>query len=227
MTMIFARDIVAQLPPHWFGPTAPPIIGVEIGQKRQASAIAVVEMESRPEGETWPSRERNHWIVRHLESLPPGTTYPGLARRLAEVCDSILGAEDRKPMVYANATGLGTPVIDLLKAEASQARKITAVHFNHGDRRSEEPLEKVVILGKGYLVSRLQTLLQADLLHLTRTPAANTLARELGEYEIRIAEDANERYGAFRVGTQDHLVNALGLAVQIDWRPGAFIGRLR
>jgi hypothetical protein len=126
----------------------------------------------------------------------------------------------------ANATGLGTPVIEMLKAEASQARKITAVHFNHGDRRSDTR-QYEVILGKGYLVSRLQTLLQADLLHLPRTPEADTLARELSEYEIRIAEDANERYGAFRVGTQDHLVNALGLAVQIDWRPGAFIGRLR
>lgn len=231
MTMIFGNDVVAQLPPQWPGPTAPPIIGVEIGQKRQASAIAVVEMVTRPEGTTWPYRKRNHWNVHHLEMLPPGTTYPGLARRLAEVCESILKVGDRKrnrkPLVYANATGLGAPVIGVLRAEASQARKIMAVHFNHGDRRTEEPLEKVVILGKGYLVSRLQALLQAGQLHLSKTPAADTLARELGEYEIRIAQDANERYGAFRVGTQDHLVNALGLAVQIDWRPTAFISYLR
>jgi hypothetical protein len=103
MTMIFGNDLVAQLPPQFFGPTAPPIIGVEIGQRRQASAIAVVERKSRPEGQAWPPRERNHWIVRHLETLPPGTTYPDLARRLAKVCKSIVEAGGRKPIVYANA----------------------------------------------------------------------------------------------------------------------------
>jgi hypothetical protein len=37
---------------------------------------------------------------------------------------------------------------------------------------------------------------------------------ELLDYEIRINEDANERYGAFKVGAHDDLVTALGLAVQ-------------
>ena len=35
-------------------------------------------------------------------------------------------------------------------------------------------------------------------------------------YEIRVSEDANDRYGAFRTGTHDDLVTALGLAVQTD-----------
>jgi hypothetical protein len=34
------------------------------------------------------------------------------------------------------------------------------------------------------------------------------------DFEIRVEENANERYGAFRVGSQDDLVTALGLAVQ-------------
>ena len=40
------------------------------------------------------------------------------------------------------------------------------------------------------------------------------LAEKLNHYEIRIDVDANERYGAFRVGTKDDLVTALGMAVQ-------------
>jgi hypothetical protein len=31
-----------------------------------------------------------------------------------------------------------------------------------------------------------------------------------------VSEDANDRYGAFRVGSHDDLVTALGLAVQTD-----------
>jgi hypothetical protein len=36
------------------------------------------------------------------------------------------------------------------------------------------------------------------------------------DYEIRVSEDANERYGAFKVGSHDDLITALGLAVQQD-----------
>ncbi len=42
------------------------------------------------------------------------------------------------------------------------------------------------------------------------------LTSELRDYEIQVSEDANERYGAFKVGTHDDLVTALGLAVQTD-----------
>jgi hypothetical protein len=213
---IFNWPDATRLPPRW--PPRPRwlFIGVEIGQKRRASAIAVVETETRFEGPAWPYRERTHFLVRHLDRLPPGTTYHGVACRLADVCRGVAVQENRKPVVFANATGLGAPVIDLLKAEASHAERIWTVYFNHGDRRSEEQLADLVTLGKGYLVSQLQALLQGDQLHLPQTPQADTLARELREYEIRITEDANDRYGAFRVGTHDDLVNALGLAVQID-----------
>ena len=69
-------------------------------------------------------------------------------------------------------------------------------------------------MGKAYLVTRLQTLLQTGHLHLPETPEARTLADELQEFEINVPEDANDRYGAFRVGSHDDLVTALGMATQ-------------
>jgi hypothetical protein len=57
-------------------------------------------------------------------------------------------------------------------------------------------------------------LLQTHQLHLPRSPEAERLAEELADYEVQVAADANDRYGAFRVGSQDELVTALGLAVQ-------------
>ena len=38
---------------------------------------------------------------------------------------------------------------------------------------------------------------------LPRTQEADALARELQDYEIRVSEDANDRYRAFRVGAHD------------------------
>ena len=49
---------------------------------------------------------------------------------------------------------------------------------------------------------------------LTALQEEDALARELQDYEIKADQDANEKYGAFKVVTHDDLVTALGLAVQ-------------
>lgn len=121
------------------------------------------------------------------------------------------------PNVYVNATGVGLPVVDLLREELHGGR-LVAVYFAYEDRRTEtvEGGQLRVSLGKAFLVSRLQALLQCGRLHLPRSGEAQALTEELLNYEIRVDENANDRYGAFRVGTHDDLVTALGLAVQID-----------
>lgn len=118
--------------------------------------------------------------------------------------------------IYMDATGVGQPVVDEMR---SRGLSPVAVYFTHGDKRTEEGYS-TVRLGKAWLVSRLQTLLQGRRIHLPNTQETHILARELLDYEIRISEDASDRYGAFKVGTHDDLVTALGLAVQkVPWRP--------
>lgn len=105
-------------------------------------------------------------------------------------------------------------MVDLFHKQPVQAT-IVAVFFNHGDRRTEvDRLE--VKLGKAFLVTRLQTLLQTNRVYLPESDEAQILAEELMDYEVKVSEDANEKYGAFKVGTQDDLVTALGLALQDD-----------
>ncbi|HVT59766.1 MAG TPA: hypothetical protein VHR45_15365 [Thermoanaerobaculia bacterium] len=87
------------------------------------------------------------------------------------------------------------------------------MYFNHDDRRLEVSRNEIR-LGKAWLVSRLLALLQTDRLHLPRTPEAEALVEELLDYEIGVDANANDRYGAFKVGTHDDLVTALGLAAQ-------------
>ncbi len=45
-------------------------------------------------------------------------------------------------------------------------------------------------------------------------PEAPAMIDELANYEIKVDQNANDRYGAFRVGKHDDLVTALGLATQ-------------
>jgi hypothetical protein len=180
-------------------------IGVDLGQRRDPTAIAVVELEYRPVDE-------DHHLVRALERLPLGMSYPKVAERIAEVCDNVVAwAGYQSPMLYVDATGVGMPVIDMLRTRQLNA-VLRPVYFTHGDRRTEERGE--VKLGKAFLVSRLQALLQSGRLHLPETSEARRLAKELLDYEIRVDQNANDTYGAFKVGSHDDLVTALGLSVQ-------------
>ncbi len=114
--------------------------------------------------------------------------------------------------ILVDATGVGQPVVDLLR-DGVGAEHIHGVFFTHGDRHS---WGRDGTVGKAYLVSRLQTLIQTKRIALPQTAEARTLADELLAYEIRVSEDANTKYGAFKVGTHDDLVTALGLAVLRD-----------
>lgn len=116
------------------------------------------------------------------------------------------------PHLYLDATGLGEPVVDVFRSRVRRAR-VKPVYFTHGDRY-ERIGSKGIRLGKAYLVSQLQTLLQLKHLHLPKNAEARALEADLRNFRIEVAEDANNRYGAFRVGPRDELVTALGLAAQ-------------
>lgn len=190
-------------------------IGIDIGQRVDPTAIAVLESDWRPV-EEGSSRKEEHFLTRFLERLPLGTPYPQIARRLAQIAQKAWETAGSRPTIALDATGVGTPILDVLK-EARVAGELQPVYFTHGDRRTVvEGKPPEIRLGKAFLVSRLQALLQSGRIHLPETEEARVLAKELMDYEIRVDQDANDRYGAFKVGSHDDLVTALGLAVQIQ-----------
>ncbi|MEM8997896.1 MAG: hypothetical protein AAGF23_24155 [Acidobacteriota bacterium] len=185
-------------------------IGVEISSSQRPGAICVTEIQDRGGF----AAHQRHWAVRFLEKLPAGTRLPDIIKRLTEIVGNCVKHHDSAPQVLVNSTGIGTPVIDHLESLIEDAWFHT-VYFNQGDRRVEED-DDTVILGKAYLVSALQTALQTERLHLPRKDEFDRLAEDLLKFEIEVPHDANERYGAFPVGSQDELVTALGLTVQHD-----------
>lgn len=187
------------------------LIGFDIGQKRDPTAICVAEIEYREEPGL--GCKARHFVIRHLERLPLGTSYPGVADRIQGIVQAIRTRQDQRSVIYLDATGVGAPIVDLLNERISRMASLRPVYFTHGDRRTEVPCGPIT-LGKALLVSCLQALLQTGRIHLPKTSEAEALARELLDYEIRVDENANDRYGAFKVGTHDDLVTALGLAAQ-------------
>ena len=187
-------------------------IGVDVGQRTEPSGLCVVQTETRDGAHG----SEAHFMVRHLERLPVGTSYPTLADRAAEVAAAASERAGTSPYLYLNATGRGEPVVKLFSSRIRQAR-VVGVYFTHGDRR-ECVSTKEIRLGKAHLVTALQTLLQTGCLHIPETPEAMTLVDELLDFQVPQVEDANQREGSFRVGSRDELVTALGLATQEEQR---------
>ena len=92
-------------------------IGVDLGQRRDASAIAVVErdweqatvaefMRTGIDGQWW-------FRVRLLERMRLGTPYPDVVRRVRDIAAMSMIAMGRT--VVVDGTGVGAPVVDLMR----------------------------------------------------------------------------------------------------------------
>jgi hypothetical protein len=214
------------------------MIGCDIGQVVDPTAIVIAEPVERPTGK---KIERNrvavgagfsldiedeiatYYLVRHLERLPLGTAYPEVARHLAELVGTLRMRQDeedatpppwaRKVRVFADATGVGRPVVDLLRSALRGVRNVslTAVSITGTDHREGGFGSHEIRVGKAYLTSRLQALLQTHRIKLPETEAAQALADELRDFEIRVSDRGTFGAGA-RPGHHDDLVIALALA---------------
>ena len=187
-------------------------IRADIGQKRDPSAIAVADA-------TWrvtDGQVEDYYQIRFLERLPLGTDYPAVAARIASVASNAQRHGGHVARLNVDVTGVGRPVSDMippLLARLGVGAPVWAVSFTFGDRLTERADDREATLGKAWLVSRLQVLLQGKRLLLPDTAEARALAAELLVYEIRVNDNGNEQFGAFKVGTHDDLVTALGLTV--------------
>ena len=114
------------------------ILGIDVGQKRESSALCAVELEEREVRR----RRIDHFVVRHLERIASGTRYPEIVRRVGEVVDSVSDRTGYWPNVYVDVTGLGSPIVTLLHDEISGCW-VRPVYFTYGDRRTiEHPLDE-------------------------------------------------------------------------------------
>src|SRR6266568_3031382 len=94
-------------------------IGLDLGKRLDCSALAVLE---RPE--TARGFDYLHWmqrnptekalVVRYLERIQLGTPYTQVVTRLQQVNSRL--RENGKCQLVVDATGVGMPVVDMLRA---------------------------------------------------------------------------------------------------------------
>lgn len=196
-------------------------IGVDIGQRRDPTAIVVAEA-TRSLIPTGPVGWQTEFDVRHLERLPLGTSYPDVADRVGEIVRNLWrrpAPNGRRVWLVLDSTGVGNPVVELVRQRVtSNTAAITGATFIHGERLNGTIGDKEIRVGKSFLVSRMQALFQTRRIRLpVDHREAQAMLKELQEYEIRIdAATSADTYGAFKTGAHDDLVTALGLATIDD-----------
>jgi hypothetical protein len=205
------------------------VLGLDLGQRRDPSALAVVEAVAEPTGRAvhvghiagWGTCDRcrpemqDTFYVRSVGRLALGLRYPVIGERVAEVVFE-LNRRGVTPYLLADSTGVGVAGLDIVRAALVDADVlISAVTFTGGDKLRGNLGSPEISMPKAVLVSRLQALLQTGRVRMPDNSRTRALAEELARYEVRISDAAHLQAGAFGAA-HDDLATALGLSVLFD-----------
>jgi hypothetical protein len=173
-----------------------------LGQAADYTALAVVE---------W---TQDALKVRHLQRFPLGTVYPAIVDAVADLMTRL----PEYPELSVDATGVGRPVVDLLRANGL---RLDAVTITGGDSATHDGMDWRI--PKRDLVSAVAIALQTGRLKIASgLPDAATLTRELLNFKVTIdPKTAHDSYSSWRESDHDDLVLAVALAV---WSADRFGG---
>ena len=181
------------------------VIGVDLGKLTDYSALAVLERIPKSEGFDPYTREyrfRHRNVIRHLERIRLGTSYPRVVDRIQALAREITFIG--RCTVVVDATGVGEAVIDSLDLDCELVGvTITGgeTTISAGNRRWLVPKKEIVVGLQGMIVRR-------DLEIAADLPLAEEATSEL----LSIGRSLRAEGGK---DDHDDLVLAIGLAA---WR---------
>ena len=212
------------------------IIGIDLGQTNDFTAVTVLEQHLHETGRftqqvrhrtaVWQGGKRisgpgrrvteksvmeARYELRYLERFPLGTPYPKQVEQIQTLYRR-LKEEGNELEVVVDQTGVGRPVLDMLRAAGLD---ITAVTITGGNKVSRD--------GRDYrtpkrdLVSTAQVLLQTERLRIAASlPLAQALIDELLAFKVTVNDRGHDSYGndvgSWRENPHDDMVLATALA---------------
>jgi hypothetical protein len=190
-------------------------VGLDLGQSRDHSALAVVERDEILVGEmdyaTYERPRVRRYRMRYVERLALGTPYQTVVERVRQVVR-------QRPLMgwctlVMDATGVGAPVLDLLRA-TNLGCGIVPVNLTGGELVSQSG--SVWNVPKQILISGMLVMLEKKELALSmRVASARVLDKELAGMEALVSRSGNLSFGTWREGEHDDVVMAAALAC---WR---------
>jgi hypothetical protein len=181
-------------------------VGLDLGQKRDHTAVVVVErIENR---RAFMGTEFERLVVRYAERMALGMPYPQVVERVREIVrfdDLYYG----RCTITVDASGVGAPVVDMLNA-ARLSCPVKAVTITGGERAAYGRQSDCV--PKRDLMAELLVLLESRKLSIGKLKEGARLVRELSDVRMRVSASGRSRLGAEGSGEHDDLVIALALA---------------
>lgn len=174
------------------------VLGLDLGQKRDHTAVAILETGVAPDC----------YHLRYLERLKLNTNYTIAVNRVSELVRMTqrLG----RCTVVGDATGVGLPILELLR----QNRSVSAVAVTITGGNLVSGSGGAFRVPKRDLVRTLVMLFESRRLQISQTlRAATELIEELRNFKARInPRTRRETYQADGRGSHDDLVLAVALA---------------
>lgn len=195
-------------------PRLPYIVGLDLGQSVDPSALCVLEQHG--------TKDTALFHCRHLHRYPLGTSYPTIVKDVIQLTETEpLCSSKGKAQLAIDQTGVGRPVVDLF-LRASIRAKITPITITGGDVVTFEGGSARV--PKRNLVSVVQACLQTGRLKFAAAlEELEVLKHELQNFQVRISDSGFDSYNA-RSGAHDDLVLAVALALWLGMNPPQYAG---
>jgi hypothetical protein len=186
-------------------------VGVDFGQSRDFTAIAVVERAETTgawDAAMFAWRKVVSLQLRYLERVARGTPYTEVVERVVQVTrwPELAG----RCRLAVDGTGVGRPVVDLLRRERPGC-VVMPVNITGGLMQTTEGGYYGV--PKRDLILGLQVLLQRGVLRIAAgLEYGADLVKEMAAMQVKISLSGHEQYAVWREGTHDDLVFAVALA---------------
>jgi hypothetical protein len=188
------------------------VAGVDLGQRQDYTAIAVMETEQKfyDARDPWDYQIHSDTAMRlrHVGRMKLGTPYPEIVESVHELVTRLQAHGTTS--VAVDATGVGLPVVQMLR-ERCRGTRIVPVTITGGERPSSDGWMHYV--PKRDLVSGLQLAFEKrEIAIASELPLMSEVMRELMTMQVKVTPAGRERFEAWREGDHDDLVLAIALA---------------
>lgn len=188
-------------------------IGLDLGQRRDHSALTLLEYHCEPTGRRDPVHfrdfARSHLRLRWIEQFPLGTSYLGLIEHVTQLTrhSDLAG---RVSLVF-DATR-DSALWELL-ARADHRAHLVPVIYTSGGKVNHAASDGGYRVPKSLLIAALQQLLHTRQLHIAGTlPTVPILTRELSLFERQLSDAGRESFSPAHASAHDDLLNSTALA---------------
>lgn len=182
-------------------------LGLDLGQRRDYTAIAAIAVTDVILGQepvAYNFIRRTELRIVHLARIPLGSPYSELPSVLHRVVDQTRHFANAKPTLAVDATGPGTPVIEMIRNAGLDSSLLPAI-ITGGESSARKPVNGVYSVARKDLLSILRVAIETGRLKgAPSMPLKDELLAELRTLEAESASHARNH---------DDLVFAVALAL--------------